>query len=110
MLGQLVDVDLGFCDSVTDGGLVMLAVGCPQLATLKLSATGVTDVGLGVLAAMCRGLASLNLEHCMVTDTGLAALAAECPQLVSLNTEGCVEVTSAGRALFGGRVHHHRHW
>ena len=101
---NLATVNLLNCELITDAGLGTLAVGCPNLTTVNLSGSFVTDAGLGKLAECCPNLATLDLaRNQKVTDIGLGKLAVGCPILATLRVCGCSRITDAGlRVLVAG--------
>ena len=51
--GQLLSIDLGDCDQVTDAGISALVAGCGQLRSIDLNGCyQVTDAGVSVVG--CR--------------------------------------------------------
>ena len=85
--------------AVTDGMVVQLAEGCPNLEHVELFAcTNIADEAVTSLASNCPRLKHLNLYRCRVTDKGIAALRKGCPGLVELIVEGCENV-SEGPAI-----------
>eukprot|EP00899_Mesostigma_viride_P004199 jgi/Mesvir1/13780/Mv15949-RA.1 len=78
---------------VTDGGIKVVAEGCPALLTLDAtnSHEGVTDGALLALAQHCPGLRKLHVGGCSgVTSAGIEALARGCRQLEDLSVGGGV--------------------
>ena len=76
----LVGLDLGYCDRISDGGMVAL---CPQLGHLRtLSLCGCRGCGDATAEALgrhCRQLISLNLELLTaLTDIGVQAVVRGC--------------------------------
>jgi hypothetical protein len=76
------------CKEVTDKGVMALALGCKDIASINLRDCSVTDTGLVVLAQNCKDITDITLTGCDVTDVGIVALAVNCkgtcPRLVSL--------------------------
>eukprot|EP01047_Picozoa_sp_COSAG01_P016748 COSAG01_NODE_866_length_13045_cov_12.921288_6_plen_1707_part_00 len=94
---QLKLVSFSGCRSVTDVGVRVLAVACPQLTSLNLSGTSMTDEGLRAVAAICRHLSVLYLNECsLVTAEGVHAVAAANAQLTRLSLKECSSVTDEG--------------
>lgn len=108
-----------FC-RVTDGGLMKLSEGCPQLESISLAfCRTITGIGLAYLAKNCPRLVSMNLSECaLIADDGFCAVAQTCtslklvelskcyglsnlavqhllrlPFLISMNIGGCSEIT-----------------
>mmetsp|Transcript_4412 Transcript_4412/g.14268 ORF Transcript_4412/g.14268 Transcript_4412/m.14268 type:complete len:171 (-) Transcript_4412:192-704(-) len=96
MLGRacrhLVEINVGWLDRLTDGGLEALFAGCSGLHTVDLC--GCVAVGDGAVVAAARACPSLRKLglHCVrrLTDTSMLALAgAGSGSLSSLNVSGC---------------------
>ena len=88
-------LDLGYCDKITDAGLVHV---CRMSTVTRLSlmeCTGVTDGGLRNLQGM-QNLQQLDLRGCpRITDRGLGHLAAM-KNLRWVQLGGCPKVSPAG--------------
>ncbi|KAL4032569.1 hypothetical protein IC575_005648 [Cucumis melo] len=77
---HLQSVNLGWCENVTDVGVMSLAYGCPDLRTLDLcGCVLITDDSVIALANMCPHLRSLGLYYCQnITDRAMYSLAHSC--------------------------------
>ncbi|KAG9457174.1 hypothetical protein H6P81_001682 [Aristolochia fimbriata] len=75
---QLQFLNLGWCEGVTDVGVMSLALGCPELRALDLcGCVLITDESVIALANRCHHLRSLGLYYCQnITDRAMYSLAA----------------------------------
>ena len=103
-------LDLGACAAIGDGAVLALALHCPGLRSLDLSALSddprryLTDRGVRALSRGCRGLGRLRLGGCIgVTDSGLRAALRLLPTLELLSVDG----GGAQRAQAQPRPHAH---
>jgi len=80
---------------ISDVGLTMVAMSCPDLEVLKLcGCQNLTDVGLSSIAKFCKNLRHVELEDCAsLNDIGVQLISQECPLLDHLNLKGCYQVT-----------------
>lgn len=74
---ELQSLNLGWCENVTDVGVMSLAYGCPDLRTLDLcGCVLITDDSVIALANRCPHLRSLGLYYCQnITDRAMYSLA-----------------------------------
>ncbi|KAF8411710.1 hypothetical protein HHK36_004268 [Tetracentron sinense] len=74
---QLHYLNLGWCEDVTDVGVMRLAYGCPGLRALDLcGCILITDESVIALANRCLHLRSLGLYYCQnITDKAMYSLA-----------------------------------
>ncbi|XP_030501294.2 F-box protein SKP2B [Cannabis sativa] len=74
---QLQSLNLGWCDNVSDVGVMSLAYGCPDLRTVDLcGCVLITDDSVIALANRCVHLRSLGLYYCQnITDKAMYSLA-----------------------------------
>ncbi|KAK4793222.1 hypothetical protein SAY86_023657 [Trapa natans] len=74
---RLQSLNLGWCDNVSDDGVVSLAFGCPHLRVLDLcGCVRITDDSVIALANRCPHLTSLGLYYCQnITDRAMYSLA-----------------------------------
>ncbi|XP_020524556.1 F-box protein SKP2A isoform X1 [Amborella trichopoda] len=74
---QLQYLNLGWCEKVSDVGVMSLAYGCPDLRALDLcGCILITDKSVIALADRCHGLRSLGLYYCQnITDRAMYSLA-----------------------------------
>ncbi|XVE65718.1 hypothetical protein DITRI_Ditri08aG0022000 [Diplodiscus trichospermus] len=90
----LADVNLRFCESLTDAGLVDLATGCgTSLKSLAMAACAkITDKSLEAVGSLCKSLESLTLDSEFIRNKGILAIAQGCPLLKVLKLQ-CMNVT-----------------
>ncbi|KAJ7297284.1 hypothetical protein O6H91_Y016500 [Diphasiastrum complanatum] len=95
---RLWDVDLSYCSSVRDFGVVALSQ-LSNLQCLKLiGCYEISDTALVYLGARCKKLSLLNLRGCLgISDIAIVSLAANCKQLHTLDVSYTV-VTDEGLA------------
>ncbi|XP_043688487.1 F-box protein SKP2A-like [Telopea speciosissima] len=74
---QLQSLNLGWCEGVTDVGVICLALGCPDLRALDMcGCVLITDESVIALADKCCHLRSLGLYYCQnITDRAMYSLA-----------------------------------
>uniref|UniRef100_A0A1J3FW47 F-box protein SKP2A n=1 Tax=Noccaea caerulescens TaxID=107243 RepID=A0A1J3FW47_NOCCA len=74
---QLQSLNLGWCENISDDGVMSLAYGCPELRTLDLcGCVLITDESVVALADWCVHLRSLGLYYCRnITDRAMYSLA-----------------------------------
>ena len=97
----LVMLDLGYCERISDGGMVAL---CPELRALRtLSLCGCRGCGDRTAEALglhCRGLTSLNLELLTaLTDLGVQAVVRGCRGLAELLLGGCHRLSNISTSI-----------
>jgi BspA type Leucine rich repeat region (6 copies)/Leucine Rich repeat len=92
---QLRSIDLNY---VSDFGLTVIAVRCPELRSISLShCLDVSDIGISAIAKRCSQLRTVKIIECgFVSDAGIMALASGCPQLQT------IELASSGYATDDG--------
>ncbi len=93
----LMSIDLSFCTSIGDAGLVGVAQLCPELRHVRLvGCVTVGDVGLAALARGCPLVVTLDLSGCVqVGDPGVRAVA-HLKQLRNLSLARCRCVSDVG--------------
>ncbi|KAF8088443.1 hypothetical protein N665_0541s0008 [Sinapis alba] len=74
---QMQSLNLGWCENISDDGVMSLAYGCPDLRTLDLcGCVLITDESVVALADWCVHLRSLGLYYCRnITDRAMYSLA-----------------------------------
>ncbi|VTR94903.1 F-box/LRR-repeat protein 14 OS=Salmo salar GN=FXL14 PE=2 SV=1: LRR_6: LRR_6: LRR_6: LRR_6: LRR_6: LRR_7 [Gemmata massiliana] len=99
-LSQLTNLNLQHCNKVTDAGVTNIARNLTQLTNLDLGyCNKVTDVGVADIARNLTQLTNLNLGYCnKVTDAGVTNIARNLSQLTNFSLEYCNKVTDAGVA------------
>lgn len=85
------------CTGIGDDGLAALSSGCKKLKQLNLSyCNEVTDRGLQYLSQV-EELSDLELRGLVnITDKGLTALAAGCKRLSALDLKHCENINDSG--------------
>ncbi|KAF5736889.1 F-box/LRR-repeat protein 4-like [Tripterygium wilfordii] len=98
----LEDLNLRFCEGLTDLGLVELAQGCRKsLKSLGVAACAkITDVSLESVGAHCKSLETLSLDSEFMHNKGVVAVAQGCPALKILKLR-CVNVTDEALMTVG---------
>lgn len=91
---QLEDLNLRFCEGLTDAGLVELAPGCGKsLKTLGIATCArITDTSLEAIGLYCTSLQTLSLDSDVIKNQGVLSIAKGCPSLKVLKLH-CVNVT-----------------
>ena len=103
---ELTDLNLSWCNQLTDLGCERLAAGCPLIKKLDLTCCSlVGDAGIESLAAACR-IVELNLHGCRrLTDAALAVFGERLDALEVLNVGFCNQLSDTGfAALTCGRL------
>lgn len=101
---QLEDLNLRFCEGLTDMGLVDMALGCGKsLKSLGVAAcVKITDVSLEALGSHCKSLENLSLDSEFIHNKGVLAVAQGCPLLKVLKLQ-CINVTDDALIAVGNR-------
>ncbi|CAI0466491.1 unnamed protein product [Linum tenue] len=91
---QLQELNLRFCEGLSDVGLVELAEGCSKsLKTLGVAACAkITDKSLVAVGSHCKSLETLSLDSECIHNDGVLAVAKGCPLLKVLKLQ-CINVT-----------------
>ncbi|MCE2055970.1 hypothetical protein HAX54_043829 [Datura stramonium] len=91
---HLEDLNLRFCEGLTDAGLIKLVNGSAKtLKSISLAACAkVTNTSLEAAGSHYRSLESLSLDSEFIHDKGVLAVAQGCPQLKVLKLQ-CINVT-----------------
>ncbi|CAL5183836.1 unnamed protein product [Lathyrus oleraceus] len=91
---QLEDLNLRFCEGLTDKGLVELAIGVGKsLKSLGVAACAkITDISMEAVASHCGSLETLSLDSEFIHNQGVLAVAKGCPYLKSLKLQ-CINLT-----------------
>jgi len=93
---QLRRLELIYCRSCTDTGIMAFAKYNTNLETFVASSIGLSDMTLQCLTERCKNLRTLCLSSSHITDTGLSFLAKNCPNLEVLQIESCHLITNFG--------------
>ena len=102
----IVELDLAFCDRITDAGLQVLMPSCTSLRAIVL--TGASQCGDGACKAI--GHHASRLERCelellhRVTDIGVQAIVRGCPNLSDLRVGGCSKLSSISTSLIADHL------
>lgn len=99
---QLEDLNLRFCEGLSDTGVVQLALGCGKsLKSLGVAACAkITDISLEAVGLHCTSLETLSLDSEFISNKGLLAVAKGCPLLKVLKLQ-CINVTDEALAGVG---------
>uniref|UniRef100_A0A2P2KM93 F-box domain-containing protein n=1 Tax=Rhizophora mucronata TaxID=61149 RepID=A0A2P2KM93_RHIMU len=91
---QLEDVNLRFCEGLTDSGLVELAQDRGRtLKSLGVAACArITDIALEAVGSHCKVLETLSLDSEFIHNDGVLSVARGCPLLKVLKLQ-CINVT-----------------
>ncbi|KAK4482906.1 hypothetical protein RD792_010079 [Penstemon davidsonii] len=99
---RLEDLNMRFCEGLTDMGLVQLAHGRRQ--TLKSLGVGacanISDVSLEAVGSHCKSLDTLSLDSDVINNKGLVSVAKGCPLLKVLKLQ-CVNITDEALQAVG---------
>ncbi|MFS7944930.1 putative leucine-rich repeat domain superfamily [Helianthus anomalus] len=94
---KLKSLYLDCCFKITDVGLSLVAIGCPNLSFVSLYRCAISDNGLELLSKSCRFLQDLNLEWCsLVTDSGVFSITNNCRELRAIKISHCEKVKGVG--------------
>ncbi|XP_012069470.1 F-box/LRR-repeat protein 4 isoform X1 [Jatropha curcas] len=99
---RLEDLNLRFCEGLTDTGLVELAQGCGKsLKTVSVAACAkITDISLEAVSSYCKSLESLSLDSESIHNEGVLSVAQGCPSLKVLKLQ-CINVTDEALMAVG---------
>ncbi|KAE9591420.1 hypothetical protein Lal_00039153 [Lupinus albus] len=90
---QLEDLNLRFCEGLTDTGLIELASGVGKsLKSLGVAACAkITDSSMEAVGSHCRSLENLSLDSEFIHNRGVLAVAGGCPHLKVIKLQ-CINV------------------
>ena len=100
-----------YSSDITDDGLLMIALGCPQLKDITLiGCRNISDTGLSALAVNLPGMTSIDLWLTFnMTHVGVSAIAKRCPALMKFSldkgdrfTSNSFELNDSIRAIARG--------
>ena len=99
---QLEELNLRFCEGLTDMGVVELAIGCGKsLKSIGIAACAkITDVTLEAVGMHCKSLEDLSLDSEFMHNKGVLAVAKGCPSLKVLKLQ-CINVTDEALKAVG---------
>jgi hypothetical protein len=103
----LEDVDISYCNSITDRTLFAFgSITSTSLTAINLAGLGhLTDLGLTALANGCPSLKKLNLTACnKLTNLGMSSLS-HLTRLESLNLSCCDLISDEGILSFSSSLH-----
>ena len=95
-LPNLVSLDMGFVDNLTDTTAKIVGQFLPNLLFLSLSSPFVQDFGIISIAQNLKKLVSLDLRNCPLTNKGLQEIAPFLTSLKSLVLSSHQNVTNIG--------------
>ena len=99
---HLEELNLRFCEDLTDVGVIDLVLGCAKsLKSIGVAASAkVTDLSLEAVGSHCKLLEVLFLDSECIHDKGVVAVVKGCRRLRSLKLQ-CVNVTDAAFSVVG---------
>lgn len=99
---QLEDLNLRFCEGLSDRGLIELAIhGGRTLKSLGVAACAkITDVSLEAVGSHCRSLETLSLDSEFINNKGVLSVAKGCRLLKVLKLQ-CINVTDEALEAVG---------
>lgn len=99
---QLADLNLRFCEGLTDTGLVELTLGCGKsLKSLGIAACAkITDISLEAVGSHCKSLEFLSLDSEFIHNKGVLSVAQGCRSLKVLKLQ-CINVTDEALKAVG---------
>ncbi|KAF5456473.1 hypothetical protein F2P56_025956 [Juglans regia] len=106
LASTLTNLDLGWCNLITDQALAAIGEQMYCLEELNMAECGpkITDIG-GVAIATIQTLKRLNFSWLInVSDPTLFALAENCQKLVAVDFTGCELITGAGIRAFSNHT------
>ncbi|XP_048580508.1 uncharacterized protein LOC5516976 [Nematostella vectensis] len=94
---RLQDLDLSWCEDVTDVGISRVATSCVNLRTLSLRQCDASGVSMDMLTANCHAMTSLKLSGVTnLTDSMVSCLAFYMPQLDIIDLSWNSSLTDVG--------------
>lgn len=91
---KLQDICLGFCDFVTDVGVMAVAHHCPLLRRFGLNELQISDGAVAELTRLCPRIEKLDLSgNEVLTDSGVLLIAEKLRGLRSINISYCTGLT-----------------
>lgn len=99
---RLEDLNLRFCEGLTDAGLVQLVNGCGRtLKSVGIAACArITDISLEAVGSNCKSLDTLSLDSDVINNEGFLAVAKGCRQLKVLKLQ-CVNISDLALEAIG---------
>jgi hypothetical protein len=93
----LTELDLRWCETITDISMVALARGCPGLTCLKMAGCrNLTDTSMVAIAHGCPNLTTLRIWECpKITDLSIVEIAHGCPNIMMIDIGLCWMLTDA---------------
>ncbi|KAK3750581.1 hypothetical protein QZH41_018189, partial [Actinostola sp. cb2023] len=94
---KLRDLDLSWCEDLTDKGMSAVATSCSGLRSLALRQCAASYVTIATLSSCCHGLTSLNVAGIhQLTDQMVATMATSMPNLTFVDLSWNSGLTSVG--------------
>ena len=104
---QLISMDIGYCQNITDEGFEGFADGCLDRRNVNVhnghdtiyseQKKNMSNSGASAPARSSSLLQNVNLSACeKITDMGISALGRSCPHLSSINLHNCEQITDLG--------------
>lgn len=99
---QLEDLNLRFCEGLSDTGLVELALGVGNsLKSIGVAACAkITDISMEAVGLHCRSLETLSLDSEFIHNKGLLSVIRGCPHLKVLKLQ-CINLTDDALKVVG---------
>ena len=114
---ELISLDVGECDEITDNGLIAVADAHSNITTIKAAGRlyfsnlkivnfsrcfRITDIGILAFVQNCRHLSEIDISYCRnITDIGVSAIAQHCSLLRNINLHRCKKITDISVAAMG---------
>ena len=91
---KLQDICFGYCDFVTDVGVMAVAQHCPLLRRFGLNELQISDGAVAELTRLCPHIENLDLSgNEVLTDSGVLSIAEKLKGLRSVNITYCTGLT-----------------
>ncbi|XP_069675541.1 F-box/LRR-repeat protein 2-like isoform X2 [Periplaneta americana] len=95
-LKHLEQLEIGYCESLTDKSLEYIGAGCKNLKYLDFGCKSLSDKCLEYIGAGCKNLRHLGIQCCSsMTDKSIEFVCAGCPKLQYLCICQCPLMTDA---------------
>ena len=89
----LREIDLSWCELITDHGITAVTENCPLLNSIIICGTSITDTALIAIGRKIKRLEELSVSHCtQITDHGINPIARNCRNLTHLHAARCSNV------------------
>nr|XP_006813346.1 PREDICTED: uncharacterized protein LOC102802577 [Saccoglossus kowalevskii] len=99
---QLINLDISWCEDVTDSGLLSIAKSCTSLASLKMRKCPASDIALITISENCPNIKQISLSGAdKITNAGITVMAKSLSWLVFVDISWNSNLTDASiSALF----------